>query len=176
MAVHQEIHLLPHRTVAENIYLGREPKRWGLIDWSKMFGSGVNSWQVEREDFDNLLLEHAAEQGVDVRQGAEIREVHFVDGKPRSAEWTDASGVRQVTEFDALVDASGRAGVLSARHFKNRRFHEIFRNVAIWGYWKGGVTLPNTPSGGIDIISEMRVTPGWGVRPEAVRLISMQYS
>jgi monosaccharide-transporting ATPase len=35
-AVHQEIHLLGHRTVAENIYLGREPRRFGLIDWGKM--------------------------------------------------------------------------------------------------------------------------------------------
>ena len=35
-AVHQEIHLLRLRTVAENIFLGREPLRWGLVDWSRM--------------------------------------------------------------------------------------------------------------------------------------------
>jgi galactofuranose transport system ATP-binding protein len=35
-AVHQEIHLLTHRTVAENIFLGREPGRWGLVDWRRM--------------------------------------------------------------------------------------------------------------------------------------------
>jgi monosaccharide-transporting ATPase len=35
-AVHQEIHLLGHRTVAENIFLGREPLRWGLVHWSRM--------------------------------------------------------------------------------------------------------------------------------------------
>jgi ribose transport system ATP-binding protein len=35
-AVHQEIHLLSHRTVAENIFLGREPRRWGLVDWGRM--------------------------------------------------------------------------------------------------------------------------------------------
>ncbi|HEX2722043.1 MAG TPA: sugar ABC transporter ATP-binding protein [Gemmatimonadaceae bacterium] len=37
IAVHQEIHLLPSRTVAENIFLAREPRRWGAIDWKKMF-------------------------------------------------------------------------------------------------------------------------------------------
>ena len=39
IAVHQEIHLLPHRTVAENVFLGREPRRWGglLVDWPRMF-------------------------------------------------------------------------------------------------------------------------------------------
>jgi ribose transport system ATP-binding protein len=35
-AVHQEIHLLGHRSVAENIFLGREPRRWGLLDWATM--------------------------------------------------------------------------------------------------------------------------------------------
>jgi len=36
IAVHQEIHLLVHRTVAENVWLGREPRRWGLVDWRRM--------------------------------------------------------------------------------------------------------------------------------------------
>ena len=36
MAVHQEIHLLGYRTVAENVFVGREPRRWGLIDWRRM--------------------------------------------------------------------------------------------------------------------------------------------
>src|SRR5215212_9730625 len=37
IAVHQEVHLLTHRTVAENVFLGREPKRWGFVDWTRMF-------------------------------------------------------------------------------------------------------------------------------------------
>ncbi|HEV2736555.1 MAG TPA: sugar ABC transporter ATP-binding protein, partial [Longimicrobiaceae bacterium] len=36
IAVHQEIHLLSFRTVAENVFLGREPRRWGLVDWRRM--------------------------------------------------------------------------------------------------------------------------------------------
>src|SRR5919205_4330734 len=36
IAVHQEIHLLGYRTVAENIYLGRESRRRGLVDWGRM--------------------------------------------------------------------------------------------------------------------------------------------
>jgi monosaccharide-transporting ATPase len=35
-AVYQEVNLLSFRTVAENIYLGREPLRWGMIDWKRM--------------------------------------------------------------------------------------------------------------------------------------------
>jgi monosaccharide-transporting ATPase len=36
IAVHQEIHLLSYRTVAENVFLGREPRRFGFIDWRRM--------------------------------------------------------------------------------------------------------------------------------------------
>jgi ribose transport system ATP-binding protein len=36
VAVHQEVHLLRHRTVAENVCLGREPRRFGLVDWRAM--------------------------------------------------------------------------------------------------------------------------------------------
>ena len=35
-AVHQEIHLLQRRSVAENVCSGREPLRWGLVDWPRM--------------------------------------------------------------------------------------------------------------------------------------------
>ena len=31
------------------------------------------------------------------------------------------------------------------------------------------------PGGAIDVLSEMRITSGWGVRPEAVTIVSMQY-
>ncbi len=34
--VYQEVNLCPNLTVAENILIGREPRRWGSIDWKKM--------------------------------------------------------------------------------------------------------------------------------------------
>ena len=36
VAVYQEVNLLMFRTVAENIFLGREPRRLGFIDWARM--------------------------------------------------------------------------------------------------------------------------------------------
>jgi ribose transport system ATP-binding protein len=36
VAVYQEVNLLTYRTVAENIFLGREPRRLGLVDWQRM--------------------------------------------------------------------------------------------------------------------------------------------
>src|SRR5215204_6247811 len=34
--IYQEINLVPLRSVAENIFMGREPRRVGLIDWRTM--------------------------------------------------------------------------------------------------------------------------------------------
>ena len=34
--VYQELNLAPHRSVAENIFLMREPRKWGLIDRKRM--------------------------------------------------------------------------------------------------------------------------------------------
>ena len=34
--VYQEVNLCPNLTVAENIFIGREPKKWGFIDWKTM--------------------------------------------------------------------------------------------------------------------------------------------
>jgi monosaccharide-transporting ATPase len=36
VAVYQEVNLLMFRTVAENIFLGREPRRFGLVNWNRM--------------------------------------------------------------------------------------------------------------------------------------------
>lgn len=34
--VYQEVNLCPNLTVAENLFIGREPKRFGMIDWKTM--------------------------------------------------------------------------------------------------------------------------------------------
>lgn len=138
--------------------------RWGkedwAIDWSVIFGPGVRSWQVDRDDFDHVLLNNAVKQGADVIQGAAVKRVLFNDeGRAVAAEWADPdTGEIRTTEFDYVVDASGRAGLIPSQHFKHRVPNETFKNVAIWGYWQGGSLLPDSPAGGINVIS---APDGW---------------
>jgi hypothetical protein len=35
-----------------------------------------------------------------------------------------------------MIDASGRAGILSTSYLKNRHFNASLKNIAMWGYWK----------------------------------------
>src|SRR5690606_19326332 len=43
-------------------------------------GDGARTWQVERSTFDRLLLDHARENGVDLREGTAVQQVLF-DGE-----------------------------------------------------------------------------------------------
>ncbi len=54
-----------------------------------------------------------------------------------SAELTGDSTAptRGITKFSHLIDATGRAGIMSTKYLKNRRFNASLRNVAVWGYW-----------------------------------------
>src|SRR3954447_12402037 len=42
-AVHQELPLLEMRSVAENVFFGREPRRFGLIRWAEMYEATRNA-------------------------------------------------------------------------------------------------------------------------------------
>lgn len=61
---------------------------------------------------------------------------------PSTSATTDANDARitGTTTFDYLIDASGRAGIISNTHLKNRHFNESLKNIAIWGYWKDVAT------------------------------------
>ena len=43
VTIYQEFNLLPSMSVAENMYLGREPLRNGMIDWGRMFKDAQRS-------------------------------------------------------------------------------------------------------------------------------------
>jgi flavin-dependent dehydrogenase len=137
---------------------------WGPEEWSLAFSDITReqtfAWQVVRSEFDQILLDHARSQGARVHQRTTVREVEFCAGRAVAARWSpagDSAGGGRIS-FDYLVDASGRSGVLSARHFKNRRVHEMFRNVACWTYWKGAPPLGKGPEGAIAVCS---VPHGW---------------
>jgi flavin-dependent dehydrogenase len=132
--------------------------KW-LLDWSKLVDPDAWSWHVDRATYDDILLHNAADQGAKVIEGATVKGVEFRGDRPVRASWVKQgdSAVHQ-TEFDFLVDASGRAGVLSRQHFDMRRPHEVFQNVAVWSYWEGARPLPGGPEGAINVISD---PDGW---------------
>ena len=146
---------------------GFQHKGGGYFDWGK--DSWVldfaplrypYSFQVVRSEFDHLLLEHAKSQGVKVFEGTEIRNLAFDGERPRSATWLQVVGGSDTGEisFDYLVDASGRAGVIAMHYLKNRRYHNAFKNIAMWGYWTGAGRMSFAPEGAI---ANGAIPDGW---------------
>ncbi|KAK0498924.1 hypothetical protein EDD18DRAFT_55561 [Armillaria luteobubalina] len=124
----------------------QQHKREGYTDFST-FSSGNNSdnaaaWNVKRSEFDEILLRHAEELGAQVFENHRVTNLTFADknvseGRPISAEFSCPDGALRSISFDYLVDASGRAGIMSTKYLKNRKFNSALRNVASWGYWTG---------------------------------------
>jgi flavin-dependent dehydrogenase len=137
---------------------------WGDEEWALNFGEitggPTSSWQVTRAEFDHLLLEHAARSGVEVREGVEVTELAFDGERPTAARWseTGGGGATGTLDFDFLVDASGRAGIVATRYLHSRRFNEAFQNVALWGYWRDTAPIDRGPDGAIAVCS---VPHGW---------------
>ncbi len=133
---------------------------WGHETWHLDFTSlsSPYGFQVTRAEFDQILLEHAKSQGVRVFEGVEVRSLNFDGDRPRSATWRDQSGQSGTIDFDFLVDASGRDGLMAVHQNKNRRYLEAFQNVAIWGYWDGARQATFAPPGSI---TNGSIDDGW---------------
>jgi flavin-dependent dehydrogenase len=143
-------------------YLEWGPEQWSL-NFGELSGNLSYAFQVERSEFDHTLLEHAKSQGVAVFEGVDVQGLSFEGERPRSARWVRKGGGNGAPSegtiaFDTLIDASGRFGLMANRYLKNRRFHKVFQNIAIWGYWEGADRLATGREGDIAVSS---VPEGW---------------
>ena len=151
--------------------------------WSWFFGETnrryPHSYQVWRPTFDHLLLDNAAANGVDVRQGWRATEVRFNNQASNSGEsrrtnsntpgqlqgekvlpaivCVDDTGREQLIRTRFVVDASGQNGLLG-RQLGLRRWDESFRNLAVYAYYDGAERLP--PPADTNIFIES-YTHGW---------------
>jgi flavin-dependent dehydrogenase len=108
----------------------------GYIDFTKL-SRYRHSFQVLRSEFDAILLDHARACGANVREQTAITSVEFKDSLPVAAVTHNADGSNRRILFDYMVDATGQAGLLSAKYFRNRRQEIAFANVAAGGYFRG---------------------------------------
>lgn len=87
-------------------------ERYSAFDFGDTFSNGKpTTFQVQRADFDKLLADQAALQGVEIRYGQAIASADFTLAKPRlGVQCEDGSEYR--VEADFVLDASGYGRVL----------------------------------------------------------------
>ena len=137
---------------------GRDP--W-TIRFSEVPQDRTFTFQCDREVFDKLLLDHARDEGVDVREGHQVTRAHLTDGRVTGLSFTDEDGASGEVRARMCVDASGQWSVLG-RQFRLREHNHDLRHVALFGHYHGGpTTLP-------DVLDEMEPTDAGNVYVVAV--------
>ena len=128
--------------------------REGYTDFVAAGGPDNYAWNVIRSEADDLMFRHAGKSGAKIFDGVKVNAINFaacdnVNGSPSivaggtkpdrpvSATYTRKSTSTSGTiEFEYLIDASGRVGLLTSKYLKNRTYNKGLRNLANWGYWR----------------------------------------
>src|SRR5262245_44386173 len=69
------------------------------------------TWQVLRAEFDKMMLDNAAEHGVEVHQGARVLEVLFDGEQAVGVEVLDEHGQKRQVHCKVVADTSGQSSL-----------------------------------------------------------------
>ncbi|MFN8544690.1 MAG: NAD(P)/FAD-dependent oxidoreductase [Candidatus Binatia bacterium] len=118
---------------------GRQREPWSF--WFREDPGGrPYAFQVVRSEFDQLLLDNARAHGADVREEHAVTAIDTDGPTPVvHARGRDGAELRLTPRF--VVDASGQAALIG-RSRQLRRFNEFFKNLAVFGYFRGAERLP----------------------------------
>jgi FADH2 O2-dependent halogenase len=99
------------------------------------------SFNVERDQFDAMLLRHAHELGATVLQGVSAKEVVFEDGRAVGARISGLEGWEHEARAKVIVDASGRR-CLIPNQLGLRQKDPTFNQFGIYSWFKGVADPP----------------------------------
>ncbi len=119
--------------------------------------SPPHAYQVWRQDFDQMLFEHARTCGADAREGHEVVKVEQRGARESELEVFTDTGTTYQIKARYLVDASGRDTFLSAKR-KLRRRNDQHQSAAIFGHFRGARDRAGEDAGNISIY---RFEHGW---------------
>jgi flavin-dependent dehydrogenase len=143
--------ILERLGVMDRVHAAGFPKKraatflWGAgrAPWSFTFATPKtapwtydHAYQVTRAEYDQILVEAAAERGADVRLEHDVTGIAMHGDEPVRVRWKSGANEGESTSR-FIVDASGASGLV-ARTCQLRRFDEYYRNMAVWSYFRGG--------------------------------------
>ncbi|MFI5955975.1 sugar ABC transporter ATP-binding protein [Cryptosporangium sp. NPDC051539] len=116
--VYQEVNLCPNLSVAENIFIGREPRRFGVIQWRQMRRRSVDLLRTLELDLDvgALLGSYsiAIQQMVAIARAVDISAKVLILDEPTSS--LDTSEVEQLFRVMRRLKSEGLA-IVFVSHF-----------------------------------------------------------
>lgn len=122
-------------------------------------GESSRTWQVTRQDFDQMLLDNARERGVEVREGVRVLEVLFAGDRAVGVRVADETGAERTVRARVVVDAAGQSGLILDR-LGLRQWDPLLKKAAIWTYWKGAFRDQGRDAGAT-VVLQTRGKKGW---------------
>jgi flavin-dependent dehydrogenase len=119
--------------------------------------SPPHAYQVWRQDFDEMLYDHARESGADAREGHEVVKVEQANPRDTRLEVRADDGRSYSIRARYLVDASGRDAFFSSKKQLRRKNNE-HQSAAIFGHFRGAERRMGEDAGNISIY---RFDHGW---------------
>ncbi|MEK6300788.1 MAG: NAD(P)/FAD-dependent oxidoreductase [Acidobacteriota bacterium] len=116
------------------------------------------TWQVTRAVFDQMLIEHAEEQGASVYQKTPVKQVLFDGERACGVEVQMQDGSIQQFNAQVVVDATGQSAMLSNK-FAWRVRDPKLKKAVLYSYFKGAQREPDL-NGGATLV--LRTPPGSG--------------
>ena len=117
-----------------------------------------STWQVTRSRFDQMMLDNARENGVEVFEQAAVKQVIFENDRAVGVEAVIGGETRRI-HAPVTVDATGQSALI-ARHLKLRYGDEKLKNAVIYSYWKNAIRDEGR-NGGATLVIALPGTQGW---------------
>jgi len=118
------------------------------------------TWQVTRAKFDELLINHAADQGAVVHQGVQVKQVLFEEDRAVGVEVQMQDGTREKFFAKVVVDATGQTAMLSNR-FRWRVRDPKLKKAVLYSYFKGAHREPDLNGGATLVLRTESGSGGW---------------
>ncbi len=95
------------------------------------------TWQVLRSEFDEMLLDNAAEKGVEVRRGTSVREVLFDGDTATGVVTQNSNGTRETLYATVIVDSTGQRSLIG-RQLNLNTTEANLKMASLFTHYEGG--------------------------------------
>lgn len=140
---------------------GSMSQRYAFADG--LIPGAPSAFEVDRSEFDHLLLKNAARLGVDVREGMTV--TRFDVSRERAVVTVrDEAGAEAQLSADVLIDATGQSSLLAGK-LGMREMDLGLKNFAVFSHFEGAERHEGKREGDISVV----LIPGgwWWVIPLA---------
>lgn len=153
--VYQEVNLCPHLTVAENVYIGREPMKFGQIDW-KAINSGAKEL-LKKFDLDIDVTKQldrysvAIQQMIAIARAVDVQAKILILDEPTSS--LSTAEVEKLFQIMRMLKKQGM-GIVFVTHFLDQ-VYEVTDRITVLrnGEYVGTYNTEELPK--VELIAKM---------------------